>query len=74
MRAIATCKYCGKPLALGSDAVELDTYAEGIYCSERCAKEALLDAVAEIYNATAREVTIEETDPYARYGLNRGDF
>ena len=68
------CKQCGKPLVVGSEAVEIEEYAEGIYCSEKCAREALHEAVDEIYQSIATDVTIEDEDPYARYGVYRSDF
>ena len=68
------CKNCGRELPVGTEAVELGTYAEGVYCSQRCAEEALADAIDEIYDDIAVDVTIESDDPYDRYGVSEGDF
>ena len=69
-----TCKFCDKALSLGDDAVYLNEYNEGIYCSETCARKALSEAMDDIYESVASDVTVEEEDPYARYGVNRSDF
>lgn len=71
---MTVCKNCGKPLPIGSEAIELEQYADGVYCSKDCAVEALEESIEEIYNDVSTDVTIEEEDPYARYGVNRSDF
>ena len=68
------CKHCDKPLFIGREAIELEQYAVGVYCSKECAIEALEESVEEIYNDISTDVTIEEEDLYARYGINRSDF
>ena len=71
---MTVCKWCGKPLFIGREAIEMEQYAEGVYCSKDCALKALEDSLDDVYEDVASDVVIEESDPYARYGLSRGDF
>ena len=71
---MTVCKHCGKPLFIGRDAVELEQYATGVYCSKDCAIEALKEAVEMVYEDVAVDIVVEEDDPYAKYGVYRGDF
>ncbi len=68
------CKHCDNPISVGSEAIELEGYADGIYCCKECAKSALSEALDEIYDDISSDVVIEDEDPYARYGVSRGDF
>ena len=71
---MTVCKHCGKPLFIGREAIEMEQYASGVYCSKDCAIEELKDSIDLIYEDVAYDVVIEEEDPYARYGVSRGDF
>lgn len=68
------CKQCGKALPLGSEVVELEQYAEGVYCSKACAMTALTEALDEVFDDISNTAVIEESDPYKNYGLSTGDF
>lgn len=68
------CKHCGKALPVGSDVIELEQYAEGVYCSKKCAQEALEEAIDEIYDDISSSAVIEDSNPWSNYGLSKGDF
>lgn len=71
---MAHCKWCGKELPTGYEAVEMDTYAKGFYCNKSCARSAVEEELDEIVKDFSCPVTIEDADPYASVGVSRGDF
>lgn len=73
------CSNCDRPILVG-DYYFTSIRTEGrYYCSEKCMKQHILDTMAdEIVDdwieANAEEYSMESSDPYARYGVNMGDF
>ena len=70
------CNRCDNEIPVYANAIEILKYAEGVYCSKKCAMNALTDATEEIFkdDEVVVDVQIEESDPYARYGLSWSDF
>ena len=68
------CKWCGKALPTGYEAVEMENYAVGFYCNKKCARSAVEAELDEIVHDNSCPAVIEEDDPYANVGVSRGDF
>ena len=69
-----TCEWCGAVIPTNSEAVQLENYAEGVYCCKDCARSALETQLDEVLEDNSYTVTIEDEDPYDNYGVSWGDF
>lgn len=73
------CSNCGRSLGIGDTAFQIDGHDDLVFCTEKCAseycKDNLVDDIVEDWlEDRLEEVTIEDEDPYARYGVSRSDF
>lgn len=74
---MAECGFCGRVIPAGSTYIGIDDIAQmkdRIFCCKECAKASLANRIDEIYEEKAYEETMEDEDPYARYGVRRDKF
>ncbi len=72
---MSRCAFCGTLLPFSYEAVYLQGSDE-LYCSEECAREALIDECGDDsdFDRLVDSCQVESSNPYENYGVSERDF